>query len=69
MPRTADVAVGCRVGHEHSLGVLGRSTVRAPRARARAFAWRELLEQRRRLERIGARGECRRDVPGVDPGG
>jgi hypothetical protein len=34
-----------------------------------AFAWRELLEQRRRLERIDARGEGRRDVPGSTPGG
>jgi hypothetical protein len=66
-PRTADVAVGCGVGHEHSLGAVGVRPSARHQHEPRAFACRELLQRRRRLERIGARGERRRDVPEVDP--
>jgi hypothetical protein len=52
----------------NSRSALSAFAVRAPPARARRLRWRERLERRPRLERIGARGQWRRDVPGSTRG-
>jgi hypothetical protein len=46
---------------KQSLSALGVRQSARHQGEQLAFAWRELLEQRRRLERNDARGERRRD--------
>ena len=63
---SADVAVDCLLGHPTSLGAFGVRRSARHQYKQLVFAWRELLEQRRRLERIDARSGAARRA-GVDP--